>query len=324
MIPSSNTSHLTRNGGKVMDFEIKKIAGGVGIEVLNLDLDEDISPATQKHLYDVWIDSGIVVFKNMGKNIEHQIKLSRCFGELDIHPVKNLVTNNRHPELMVLESTAQAQLSIYYRDSKPDHAFVGFIPWHSDLVFTSNPNHGAMLRAVETPSTGGETAWIDTIAAYDVLTADMKERIEHLEVEYRFCTSLLDAKFGRDPGLKMRHKGERHFPSFPPVIHPLVWRHPVNGRKILNLSPLHLERITDMDESESTCLLDTLVAHVTNRQFSYIHAWQPDDMVLWDNWRTLHSALGYPLGDRRLVHRTTIGGDVQRGRIIAESPALPA
>src|SRR5690554_2157202 len=102
------------------------------------------------------------------------------------------------------------------------------------------------------------------------------------------------------------------------------YSHPVNGRKILNLSPLHLERITDMDESESTCLLDTLVAHVTNRQFSYIHAWQPDDMVLWDNWRTLHSALGYPLGDRRLVHRTTIGGDVQRGRIIAESPALPA
>src|SRR5690606_3611216 len=122
----------------------------------------------------------------------------------------------------------------------------------------------------------------------------------------------------------MRHKGERHLASFHAVRHRLVWRHPDSGAKILSLSPLHSERITAMYESDSTCLLDTRVAHVTNRQFSYIHAWQPDDMVLWDNWRTLHSALGYPLSDRRLVHRTTIGGDVQRGRIIAESPALPA
>ncbi|WAG81019.1 TauD/TfdA family dioxygenase [Metapseudomonas furukawaii] len=297
-------------------MKISKLLGGIGVQCSEIDLNQPIPPHIAKQLHEAWIEAGIVVFKNMGQSPEQQLSLSRCFGVLDVHPVKNLVTESQYPELMVLDSDAQAKLSVYYRESAPDQPFVGFIPWHSDLVFTNRPNHGAMLRAVETPQHGGETAWIDTIAAYAALPEAMKQRIEHLEVEYRFCTSLLDSPYGRDPLLRMQVKGERNFPAFPPVANPLVWRHPVSGRKVLKLSPLHLQRVVNMDASESHALLEELVTHVTSRTFCYVHHWEPDDMVLWDNWRTLHSALGYPLGDRRLVHRTTIGGDTQMGRLL--------
>lgn len=299
-----------------MAFQMIDLPDGIGTQVTGLDMDNDITQAEQKKLYDAWIDSGIMVFKQAGKSIEHQLKLSLLFGKLDTHPVKTLVTESQYPEIMVLESKAQSKLSVYYRQQQPEQLFIGFIPWHSDLIFTTSPNHGAMLRAVEIPKRGGETAWIDTIAAYEALAPEIQERIESLEVEYRFCTSLLDARFGRDPQLRMQLKGERNFPQFPPVVHPLVRHHPVSGRKILNLSPLHLVRVVGIPQHESDALLLELTNHVTNRQFCYIHSWEPNDMVLWDNWRTLHSALGYPLGDSRLVHRTTISGDVQMGRVL--------
>src|SRR5690606_22501155 len=149
-----------------------------------------------------------------------------------------------------LDSDAQAKMVIFNRTSQPDLHMVGFIPWHSDLIFTTTPNHGAMLRSVIAPEVGGHTAWIDTIAAYEALDDSLKARIEGLEVEYRFCTDLTTAKYGRDPEIR-KLSGEVNFPEFPPVAQPLVWRHPISGRKSLNLSPLHLHRVVGMPEAES-------------------------------------------------------------------------
>lgn len=302
-----------------MSFTLKPLRNGIGLECRGLDLDKPIPQATRDALYNAWIDAGIIVFKDTAHNPEQQIELSRCFGSLDVHPVKNLNTESQYPELMVLASDAQSKLSVYYWEDKPLDLVVGFIPWHSDLIFTTTPSHGAMLRSVENPRTGGHTAWIDTMAAYEALSDNTKTRIEHLEVEYRFCTSLLDARYGLDPKLRMKHKGERSFPAFPPVAHPLVWRHPVSSRKVLNLSPLHLQRIVGLDDEESDALLKELVTHVTSLRFSYEHAWEQHDMVLWDNWRTLHTALGFPLGEQRLVHRTSLGGSAVMGRVIADN-----
>lgn len=307
-----------------MSFQLTPLSNGIGVACTGLDLDAPIDAATQKALYDAWIEAGILVFPGLGAGPERLIALSRCFGTLDVHPVKALVTETEFPELMVLDSKLQAKLSVYYRESDRAHPFVGFIPWHSDLVFTTTPNHAAILNSRINPAKGGDTAWIDTAAAYAALSPAMKQRIADLEVEYQFCSSLLDARYGRDPELRMQVKGERKFPAFPPVAHPLVWPHPVSGVPALNLSPLHLVRVVGMDDAEGDALLQELVAHVTHQDFSYVHHWEVNDMVLWDNWRTLHSALGYPLGDSRLVHRTTISGNVKMGRVLGEGVAAAA
>src|SRR5690606_4735495 len=83
--------------------------------------------------------------------------------------------------------------------------------------------------------------------------------------------------------------------QFPRVAHPLACNHPESGRRMLNLSPWFVEGIEAMDEAEARPLLDELVACVTDQRHAYFHAWEPDDMVLWDNWRMLHSATGVPV-----------------------------
>jgi len=106
------------------------------------------------------------------------------------------------------------------------------------------------------------------------------------------------------------------FADFPDSLHPLVLEHPITGRRSLNISPMFLERVHGMAPEESDALLRELVAHVTRPEFCYLHTWTPGEMILWDNWRFMHSAPGIKPGDRRLIHRTTILGDAQLGRVV--------
>ena len=45
-------------------------------------------------------------------------------------------------------------------------------------------------------------------------------------------------------------------------------------------------------------------------------------MVVWDNRRTLHIATGHPIDQIRVVHRTTIKGTVQMGRVLPSEELL--
>ena len=62
-------------------------------------------------------------------------------------------------------------------------------------------------------------------------------------------------------------------------------------------------------------------AIATRPENSYLHAWRPDDIIIWDNRAVLHRGHPYDeVNDRRLMIRTTIAGvapTVVDGRIQA-------
>ena len=41
--------------------------------------------------------------------------------------------------------------------------------WHSDVTWRETPSLGSLLHAIEVPEVGGDTAWADMGAAYDLL-----------------------------------------------------------------------------------------------------------------------------------------------------------
>lgn len=294
-----------------MNFEVKPLTGTVGKEVIGLDLDQDLSDSVKQDLYDLWLDAGILLFRGMGSSSERQLKLSHCFGEHEVHPIEDIRVEG-YPELIWLTNKGKRTAPIYYYDEVPT---VGRIPWHTDMVYTTKPGRGALLRMLVKPAQAGETGWIDTAAAYDALPQATKEKIENLKALFQFITEPADMRFGRPANVRCASKGDMVFPEFADVAHPLVWTHPESGRKALNVSPLHLRNIIDMDEVEGDALLTQLVAHTQEPRFRYVHDWQVNDMVLWDNWRTQHSAFGHPPEMDRLVHRTTLIGHHEFGEL---------
>ena len=97
----------------------------------------------------------------------------------------------------------------------------------------------------------------------------------------------------------------------PPVMHPIVRTHPHTGRKCLYVMRDDCTGIEGLDDEEAEALICALADHIVKPAFIYRHQWRVGDLLLWDNCTVQHRAVqDYDLPQRRLMHRTTMGGAV--------------
>ncbi|MGH7092027.1 MAG: TauD/TfdA dioxygenase family protein, partial [Stellaceae bacterium] len=97
----------------------------------------------------------------------------------------------------------------------------------------------------------------------------------------------------------------------PPVRHPVVRTHPRTGRKSLYVMRDDCTAIDDMEDDEAGALIAALADHIVKPTFIYRHQWQVGDLLMWDNCTVQHRAVqDYDLPQRRLMHRTTMGGAI--------------
>jgi alpha-ketoglutarate-dependent taurine dioxygenase len=52
-----------------------------------------------------------------------------------------------------------------------------------------------------------------------------------------------------------------------------------------------------------------LLAWATQPQFVYVHEWQVNDLVIWNNTGAMHRVRDYDPDYGRMLHRTTLIGD---------------
>lgn len=297
-----------------MPFDVKPLPGGIGMEVLGLEPGGHVGEDTAAALRQLWLDAGIVLFRGIGTSPEALLALSRCFGELEIHPIERFRLAG-YPELILLTNKDGPTGPVYDFDGEHIH---GRIPWHTDLAFTTTPNAGALLRMVQKTANGGETGWLDTARAWDELDQATKQRIEGLEAVYHFSSDLEEMRFNKPGGVRLNHR-RSDYPHFPPVAHPLVWIHPETGRRVLNVSTLNIRGIVGLEPEEGDALIGQLIAHALQPHLQYVHAWENDDIMLWDNRRTMHCAFGHPVEQVRIVQRSTIRGTVAMGRVLQDA-----
>jgi taurine dioxygenase len=67
------------------------------------------------------------------------------------------------------------------------------------------------------------------------------------------------------------------------------------------------------EDPEGDELLAAVCREIISKGHAYHHQWKPTDMLVWDNWRMLHSVSGTNPKYPRRMHRTTIKGDYGLG-----------
>ena len=293
-----------------------------GIEVMDFDIQQPCTDAMSAQLKALWLEYGLLLFRHQNIDTKAQIEFSRMFGPLAMHPLK-ATTSEEFPELFVLENGGEKDhfATAYYQGQ----AMVNKLDWHMDLHYTGKPNHGALIVAKILPDEDGLTGFGDLALAYDALPDDIKQLIENIEVAYCFSMQRRHMRFvnleGYEPGPgSPKRPQDMNFPNFSDAIYPAVVTHPDTGRKVLEITEQMLDRVVDphlagLSNDEAVDLLQYLVDHTRKPEFHYFHHWQEGDMVLWDNWRAMHCVTGTRPGVKRLMHRTTIAGDVTLGRL---------
>jgi taurine dioxygenase len=180
--------------------------------------------------------------------------------------------------------------------------------WHTDSTFLPEPPFGAILRAVQLPSTGGDTCWASMYAAYEGLSPAMQTFLDGLTAEH--STAIIDAALAQLGTVVRRDSG------FAPSIHPVVRVHPETGRKSLFVNGNFTTRIMELSERESAVLLSFLFEHVNSPEYHVRFHWEPNSVAIWDNRATQHCAIP-DYHERRVMCRCMMRGD----RPVGPSPA---
>jgi len=173
--------------------------------------------------------------------------------------------------------------------------------WHSDMTYREQLPKLAMLHSLEVPSQKGGTMFTDMRAAYDALPEQKKKLLDGLTALHGDATGPQGYRRGRVGSDPTHEAGDNE------SRHPAIRVHPVSGRKVLFVNPMHTVGFEGMDENEGVLLIEELTAHATNEAFVYYHHWKVGDVVMWDEVSTMHKNAGdYNPTDRRVFMRTIV------------------
>jgi alpha-ketoglutarate-dependent taurine dioxygenase len=183
----------------------------------------------------------------------------------------------------------------------------GELQWHSDQSYMIAPATGAALYALELPSEGGETFWVDLRAAYAALPRKLRAAIAGKRGIFDYAKRL--AGYGRESDQNISDEARRLTPA---VTHALVRAHPETGERSLYLDSTTTTGIDYMDTATGLALLDEVYAAATRDDFVYAHEWRVGDLVIWDNGFTMHRRTPFDPAARRLMKRMTMSLDRYR------------
>ena len=273
-----------------------RIAGHIGAEITGIRVGPGLEPGIVAFIRAALLEHKVIFFRRQ----EHlddagQAGFARLFGDLTTaHPTVP-GTGGAH----VLELDAQ-------RGGGKANA------WHTDVTFVDRPPAISVLRAVTVPPYGGDTAWANTVSAYESLAPALRSLAQTLwalhsnDYDYAALSGggVTAGKSQRDE----RHYREVFTSTVYQTEHPVVRVHPETGERALLLGQF-VSRILGVGASDSRHLFELFQQHVTRLENTVRWRWAPGDVAVWDNRSTQHYAID-DYGDLpRKVHRVTIAGD---------------
>ena len=274
-------------------LKVEPIAGALGAEIGGVDLGAEVDDATIAAIRRVWLQYGVVFFRDQDLSEARFLAFARRFGEVIEYPfVKGL---EGFPEIIPVV--------------KLEHERVNFGGvWHSDTSYLDIPPMGTMLIAREVPPYGGDTLFANMCLAYEALSDGMRRLLDGLVA----LNSSAKADVSRTREDQVRARARDNAKPDYAAEHPVVRTHPETGRKALYVNIGHTLRFRDMTEAESGPLLGYLFAHQVRPEFTCRFRWRPGSIAFWDNRCTLHNPVNDYHGYRRVMHRITLAGDRPR------------
>lgn len=275
-------------------IEVIKLHPLIGAEIKGIDLTKPVDAATKAAIKKAFEENIVIVFRNQDLDEAQQLRAAEIFGKIALRrrPVSGPGPGGEFdtPFMMVTNIV---------KDGKPIGAFGDGEMWfHHDTSYYPEPHRATLLYAMTLTRTGGETKFSNMYEAYNRIPRALRDRLEGRRVlqihDYKRRERLdLDAI----DISRIRHKEQ-----------PVFITHHATGRKALYISRLMSARIEGLSREDSEAALNQLFDISEDPQIVYEHRWQLGDLVVWDNWCSIHARNDFPRDEPRLMRRLTIEG----------------
>lgn len=250
-----------------LELDIHPEGGTLGAEIRGLQL-KDIDDATFDAIRHALAEHSVLFFPSQFMSVSELKTFGLRWGSLVVPDIESNLGSEEDSDVFELRASAGAIADV----------------WHTDLTPLHSPPFGSILSMKKLPASGGDTMWSSQSAAYETLSAPIRDLIDNLTAIHEY------------PKIPERSN------------HPMVIVHPVTGRKCLFVSPLYTKRIPQLSAEESDTLLNLLFEHSVQPHLSVRRRWAEGDIAIWENLYTQHFVVNDFTGER-IIQRVTIEGD---------------
>jgi len=272
--------------------QLHPLGAALGTEVLGVDLSKPLADGLFAWIQGVFAEHPVLVFRDQDLSAAELAAFGRRFGT----PRRHALIKYRHadcPEVSWLTNVDETGKTDWYGVKRATD-------WHTDSTYEDTLPLLAMLHAKEVPSEKGGTMFADMRAAYEALPEVRKQLLSGLTGLHGRSTGPAGERlYGDDKGVTEKKYQETQWPA--------VTRHPVTGRPILFVNPMHTHGFVGMKREEAWPLIEELAEHATQERFVYYHRWRVGDVLMCDERATMHRGAGdYRPNERRIMLRTIV------------------
>lgn len=279
-------------------IEITPIHPLTGARISGVDLSRPIDPDVAAAVRKALDDNVVIVLRDQNLDEAAQLRAAEIFGKVAIRR-RPLSGDGPGGEF----DTPFMFVTNIVENGKPIGAFGDGEMWfHHDTSYYPEPHRATLLYAMKLTSWGGETCFSNMYEAFDRIPAKLRDRLEGRKVlqihdyKRRERLNLNEIDISR-----VRHNWQ-----------PIFITHPFSGRRALFISRLMSAEIEGLSHEESEDALNQLFDISETPEIVYEHSWRLGDLVIWDNWCSIHMRKDFPRDEPRLMRRLTVEGQAMR------------
>ena len=245
------------------------------IEFDNLNNAQEIKEALANEL--------VVVIRGQDLTPDEEVEFCQSIGTCQ--PVlsersKHIALNNH-----ILRVTGQ-------KDKDGEEGLFGHVDaldWHANQA--SNYNRSPLIWLYGKSGTkGSRTSWIDNKKAYEDLEPRLQEELKDIKIT-----------LGYEPG---KYSDSKYFREHHNTDSPMDLVHTNRaGKTGLYFPFLQIFGMVGKDDHEFKTVMNMLEGHILQDKYRYDHYWEDGDIVISEQWLTIHKRWRFEEMENRIVHR---------------------
>lgn len=256
--------------------------------------DVDFKEVTQEQINIVkkyLLTNTVVVFKNQKLTIDDQVRICSMLG-----PVQDFTGTGTNPGFLVGGKGPVARVT----GGVDEHGRPGMfghvteLEWHCNRV--SDPDRKSIIWLYGVSGTkGSRTSWINNILTYNDLPQDKKDLFKTLKLNVGNTQQFINY-----------YRGDEYVPQDITHYRPNLVHTNQLGVTGLFFSWNQTHFVEDMDPTEGRKLIEDLRAFCEQEKYMYHHDWEDGDVVMSDQWLSIHKRWEFEHMDSRVLHRIAI------------------